>query len=46
MLFPVRESVKERDFLHEFDALAGYSEGEPLNHEWQTCAASFVKPHL
>lgn len=30
----------------EFDALAIYSEAQPLNDRWQTCAASFVKPRL
>jgi hypothetical protein len=30
----------------EFDALAIYSEAQPLNDRWQACAASFVKPRL
>lgn len=30
----------------EFDALAIYSEAQPLNGRWQACAASFVRPRL
>ncbi|WP_147282491.1 hypothetical protein [Microvirga subterranea] len=30
----------------EFDALAIYSEAQPLNDRWQACAASFVRPWL
>jgi hypothetical protein len=30
----------------EFDALAIYSEAQPLSDRWQACAASFVKPRL
>jgi hypothetical protein len=30
----------------EFDALAIYSEAQPLNDRWQACAASFVRPRL
>lgn len=30
----------------EFDALAVYSEAQPLNDRWQACAASFVRPRL
>jgi hypothetical protein len=30
----------------EFDPLAPYSEGKPLNDNWQACAASFVKRRL
>jgi hypothetical protein len=33
-------------FADEFDALAVYSEAQPLNDRWQACAASFVKPRL
>jgi hypothetical protein len=30
----------------EFDALAVYSQAQPLNDRWQACAATFVKPRL
>jgi hypothetical protein len=30
----------------EFDALAVYSEAQPLNDRWQACAATFVKTRL
>jgi hypothetical protein len=30
----------------EFDALAVYSEAQPLNDRWQACSATFVKTRL
>jgi hypothetical protein len=41
LLFAATSAVAD-----EFDALAIYSEAQPLNDRWQACAASFVKPRL